>query len=76
MPGRKEESGDCEVISCVCTNSPESFENTMKEILASDEILNVIQMLFSKAAMISGRLFVNVCEWKKIWKCRRKSDKI
>lgn len=37
----------------VC-NDKNEFENTIKEILASDEILNVIQMLFSKAAMISG----------------------
>jgi len=36
----------------VC-NDKNEFENTIKEILASDEILNVIQMLFSKAAMIS-----------------------
>lgn len=35
-------------------NDKNEFENTIKEILASDEILNVIQMLFSKAAMISG----------------------
>lgn len=37
----------------VC-NDKNEFEKTIKEILASDEILNVIQMLFSKAAMISG----------------------
>lgn len=37
----------------VC-NDKNEFENSIKEILASDKILNVIQMLFSKAAMISS----------------------
>ncbi len=36
----------------ICNNKNE-FEITIKEILASDEILNIIQMLFAKAAMIS-----------------------
>lgn len=36
----------------ICNNKNE-FESTIKEILASDEILNIIQMLFAKAAMIS-----------------------
>lgn len=36
------------------SNDKNEFENTIKEILASDKILNIIQMLFSKAAMISS----------------------
>lgn len=46
---------DCSFFSpdYIC-NDKNEFENTVQEILASDEILNVIQMLFSKAAMISG----------------------
>lgn len=32
----------------------DSFENTIKQILSSDEILNIIEMLYAKAAMISS----------------------
>lgn len=46
---------DCDffVPNYVC-NDKEEFEKAIKEILASDKILNIIQMLFSKASMISN----------------------
>lgn len=46
---------DCDFFdpNYIC-NDKDEFEKTIKEILASDGILNIIQMLFSKAAMISG----------------------
>lgn len=46
---------DCELFKpdYVCKNK-EEFEKTIKEILASDRILNMIQMLFSKASMIEN----------------------
>lgn len=46
---------DCDLFApdYIC-NDKDEFEKAVKEILASDKILGMIQMLFSKASMISG----------------------
>ncbi|MDE5696724.1 MAG: hypothetical protein K2I96_04810 [Lachnospiraceae bacterium] len=46
---------DCELFNpkYVC-NDKDSFESAVKEILSSERVLGVIQMLYSKAAMLAG----------------------
>jgi hypothetical protein len=46
---------DCEMFTPKYTcNDKESFENAIKEILSSDKVLRIIQMLYSKASMLSN----------------------
>lgn len=46
---------DCEqfIPKFICNNKTE-FEATIKEILSSEQVLKVIQMLYSKAAMLAS----------------------
>lgn len=46
---------DCEMFTpkYIC-NDKESFEKAIKEILSSDKVLRIIQMLYSKASMLSN----------------------
>ena len=46
---------DCEMFVPKYTcNDKESFENAIKEILSSNKVLRIIQMLYSKASMLSN----------------------
>lgn len=46
---------DCEIfIPKYTCNDKESFEKAIREILSSDEVLRVIQILYSKASMLSN----------------------
>lgn len=46
---------DCEIfIPRYTCKDRESFEEAIREILSSDEVLRVIQILYSKAAMLSN----------------------
>ncbi len=46
---------DCELfIPKYTCNDKESFENTLIKILSSEEVLRIIQMLYSKASMLSN----------------------
>ncbi len=53
LGNRFEEDCDLFAPDYICSNK-EEFEKTIKDILASDRILNIIQMLFSKASMLSS----------------------
>ncbi len=46
---------DCEIFMPKYTcNNTEEFETAVTEILSSEEVIKVIQMLYSKAAMLSN----------------------